>query len=122
DRREYGLANGFRIGFYRVGMLFAGAVLMLSGWFGWPQAYLLGGAVFACNAVMALCAPREAARGARGGSVATEFALLRAQPLWIVALGLVLVGLLWPAAGPLVQAFGWDAGWRMLGPVSTTWW
>ena len=36
DRHEYGLANGFRIGFYRVGMLFAGAVLMLSGWYGWP--------------------------------------------------------------------------------------
>ena len=24
DRREYGMANGFRIGFYRVGMIFAG--------------------------------------------------------------------------------------------------
>ena len=46
DKREYGLANGFRIGFYRVGMLTAGAVLMVSGWFGWSLAYLLAGAGF----------------------------------------------------------------------------
>ena len=107
DRREYGLANGFRIGFYRVGMIFAGAVLMLSGWYGWSLAYALGGAVFACNAVMALLAPPEQPRSSNAGSLATEVKLLRDQPLWIVALALVILGLLWPALAPVAKVLGW---------------
>ena len=90
DRHEYGLANGFRIGFYRVGMIFAGVVLIMSGWLGWSVAYLLGGAVFACNAVMALFAPPEGARLSTPGLLSTEFRLLRDQPLWIAALALML--------------------------------
>jgi PAT family beta-lactamase induction signal transducer AmpG len=119
DKREYGLANGFRIGFYRVGMLTAGAVLMVSGWFGWSSAYLLGGAVFLVNALVVLLAPREPARpGAPPGSVGKEFALLREQPLWVLALGLVLLGLLWPALPPIAKAVGWNG----LAPVAGTWW
>lgn len=118
DRREYGLANGFRIGFYRVGMIFAGAVLMLSGWFGWSLAYLVGGAVFGCNAAMALLAPPEQPRASSTGTVATELRLLRDQPLWIVALALVIVGLLWPALAPIAKTLGWAevAAWNR------TWW
>lgn len=110
DKREYGLANGFRIGFYRVGMLTAGAVLMISGWFGWGIAYLLGSAVFVMNAGLVLLAPREQQRpGAPPGSVARELSLLREQPLWIAALALVLAGLLWPALPPVARAAGWEA-------------
>ena len=36
DKREYGPANGVRIGFYRVGMLFAGFRADAPGWSGWP--------------------------------------------------------------------------------------
>lgn len=118
DRREYGLANGLRIGFYRVGMIFAGAVLMVSGWFGWDLAYVLGGAVFACNAAMALWAPKEAVRVPTNTSVSAEFRLLRGQPLWAVALALVIAGLLWPAIAPLARTLGWSA----LAPLSATWW
>jgi PAT family beta-lactamase induction signal transducer AmpG len=118
SRKEYGLANGVRIGFYRVGMLFAGAVLMMSGWFGWTWAYALGGAVFAANAVMALLAPPEQPRLATGSSLSTEFRLLRDQPLWVAALALVLAGLLWPALAPLASVAGWDAVARW----SATWW
>ena len=107
DRREYGLANGFRIGFYRVGMIFAGVLLMLSGWYGWSLAYTVGGAVFVCNAAMALLAPPEKPRLSSTGTVAAEFKLLRDQPLWIAALGLVIVGLLWPALAPVAKALGW---------------
>jgi PAT family beta-lactamase induction signal transducer AmpG len=112
------MANGLRIGFYRVGMLFAGAVLMLSGWFGWPIAYLLGGAVFAGNAVLVLLAPVEKARTSTTSSLGTEFALLRDQPLWIAALTLVLVGLLWPALTPIAKV----AGWAAVTQWSGTWW
>ncbi|MEW6100283.1 MAG: MFS transporter [Pseudomonadota bacterium] len=119
DKREYGLANGFRIGFYRVGMLTAGAVLMVSGWFGWSLAYLLAGAVFVLNAGLVLLAPREPARpGAPPGSALQELRLLREQPLWVAALALVLLGLVWPALPPLARAFGWPG----LNAWGSTWW
>lgn len=118
ERDEYGMANGFRIGFYRVGMLFAGAVLMLSGWFGWPIAYLLGGGVFACNALLVLLAPAEKARVSTTSSLSTEFGLLRDQPLWVGALALVLIGLLWPALTPIAKV----ANWATVTQWSGTWW
>lgn len=118
DRREYGMANGFRIGFYRVGMIFAGVVLIMSGWLGWSAAYLVGGAVFMCNALMALFAPPEGARLSTPGTLATEFALLRDQPLWIAALALVLIGLLWPALAPIAKVAGWSA----VAEWNKTWW
>ena len=118
ERDEYGMANGLRIGFYRVGMIFAGVVLMLSGWLGWTGAYLLGGVVFALNGLVALLAPPEKARVSTPTSLATEFSLLREQPVWAVALGLVLVGLLWPALGPIAKA----AQWGGIASVAGTWW
>ena len=118
DKREYGLANGVRIGFYRVGMLFAGVVLMLSGWYGWAWAYALGAGVFAANALIVLLAPREPVRAAVRGSVQRELALLRDQPLWIAALALVVGGLLWPVLGPLARAFDWPA----IVAASGAWW
>jgi PAT family beta-lactamase induction signal transducer AmpG len=118
ERDEYGMANGFRIGFYRVGMLFAGVVLMLSGWFGWPIAYVLGGAVFAANAMLVLLAPMEKSRVSTTSSLSTEFSLLRDQPLWVGALALVLVGLLWPALTPIAKV----AGWTSVTQWSGTWW
>ncbi|HKX94812.1 MAG TPA: MFS transporter, partial [Methylibium sp.] len=76
DKREYGLANGFRIGFYRAGMLTAGVLLMVSG-----------ALVFLLNAGMALMAPAEKPRvGYAPSSVASELTLLRGQPLFVVAI------------------------------------
>ncbi len=118
DKREFGLANGIRIGFYRVGMLFAGVVLMLSGWVGWPWAYALGGAVFGVNAAMALLAPPEKARLSTPGTVGNEIRLLRDQPQWLAALALVIGGLLWPVLAPLARALDWGAVVAMSG----TWW
>jgi MFS transporter, PAT family, beta-lactamase induction signal transducer AmpG len=118
DRREYGMANGFRIGFYRVGMIFAGAMLMLSGWYGWSLAYVLGGAVFACNGAMALFAPVEKPRPFTPGTLAVEMKLLRDQPLWIAALALVIFGLLWPALAPVAKF----AGWAAVAEWNKTWW
>ena len=118
DRHEYGLANGFRIGFYRVGMIFAGVLLMVSGWLGWGVAYFLGGAMFAVNAACALLAPPEQQILSDRSNVATEFALLRAQPAWLLALGCVILGLLWPALAPLARAAQWSA----VTQWSATWW
>ena len=119
DKREYGLANGIRIGFYRVGMLFAGVVLMLSGWVGWAWAYALGAGVFTINATLVLLAPREPARSGSTGTVKSELALLRDQPLWIAALALVVVGLLWPMLKPVARALDWPA---VIAASGAWWW
>lgn len=119
DKREYGLANGFRIGFYRAGMLTAGVLLMVSGWLGWSAAYAFGAAVFLFNGGVVLLAPPEKPRvGPAPSSVAGEWQLLRDQPLFLVAIGLVILGLLWPVFGPLSRSFGW-AG---LSPLVGAWW
>jgi PAT family beta-lactamase induction signal transducer AmpG len=118
DRNEYGLANGFRIGFYRVGMIFAGVLLMVSGWLGWSVAYFLGGAMFAVNAACALLAPPEHQVVSDRSKVATEFALLRSQPAFLLALACVILGLLWPASAPLARV----AHWTSVMAWSDTWW
>ena len=75
DQDELGLANGIRIGLYRVGMLASGFVLMASDWLGWPGAFALSAGVFFALAAACLDrAPRAGAhdaarqrpRGARG--------------------------------------------------------
>lgn len=119
DKREYGLANGFRIGFYRAGMLTAGVLLMVSGTLGWSMAYALGALVFLLNGGMALLAPAEQPRvGHAPSSVGAELTLLKGQPLFIVAIALVLAGLLWPALGPLARHFGWSE----VQAVAGAWW
>ena len=118
DRHEYGLANGFRIGFYRVGMIFAGVLLMVSGWLGWGMAYFLGAAMFGVNAAFALLAPPEKNVISDRADVATEFGLLRDQPAWLLALACVIVGLLWPAFAPLAKVAGWSA----VAQWSGAWW
>jgi PAT family beta-lactamase induction signal transducer AmpG len=119
DEREYGLANGLRIGFYRAGMLAAGVLLMVSGALGWGAAYGLGALIFLLNAGMALLAPPEKRRAGRApGSVATELGLLRGQPMFIVALGFLLAGLLWPVLAPLARALDWSA----VQAVAGSWW
>jgi len=122
DTREYGLANGLRIGFYRAGMLAAGGLLIVAGWSGWSLAWALGAAVFVLNGGLALLAPPERERlGKPPASVGAEFALLRTQPMFIVALALVLVGLLWPVLPPLLK---WLARPELaaLQAVSGAWW
>ena len=122
---QYGLANGLRIGFYRVGMLAAGALLVLAGWLGtpgqpaWSAAYLAGAALMTLNASLILLAPAQALREPPPpGAITDEWQTLRSQPLWLLALGLVLLGLLWPVLGPIAKALSWSA----VQAISATWW
>ena len=59
NRDEMGLANGVRIGFYRVGMLAAGVILILSDLLGWGGAFACAGLMFVGCAAGCLAAPRE---------------------------------------------------------------
>lgn len=116
NKDELGRANGFRIGFYRVGMLAAGVLLWMSDVAGWTNTYLLAACLFAVLAVTMLLAPKEPPRPARAepGKLADELRTLGRQPILIVALGLFLAGLLWPVLGALnIEA---------LKPVKGTWW
>ncbi len=130
SKGQLGVANGLRIGFYRVGMLTAGGMLMCAGWLGTPQAphwqaaYAMGAALLLINGLMACMAPAspisagsQAIRDTKS-TVGAEWALLRAQPVWLLALGLVLLGLLWPALGPVAKI----AGWAQVQAISSTWW
>ncbi|MGI4848176.1 MAG: MFS transporter [Janthinobacterium lividum] len=116
DKRELGLANGFRTGFYRVGMLAAGILLWFSDHLGWTATYVLAGVIFLVIAVVSLLAPKEPARPARDApeSLGSELSALAAQPLLMVALLLFVLGLLWPVLGALKSAW--------LLPLKATWW
>lgn len=59
DKKELGRANGLRIGFYRVGMLAAGFILILSDYIGWAGTYLSAAVIFVLLALACLQAPRE---------------------------------------------------------------
>nr|WP_315193105.1 MFS transporter [uncultured Aquabacterium sp.] len=122
---QYGVANGLRIGFYRVGMLAAGGMLVLAGWMGtatqpaWSVAYAAGAALMLLNAALILLAPAQPPAPPRpAGAAAAEWLALRAQPLWLLALGLVMAGLLWPVLGPVAKALQWSP----VLAVSGTWW
>ncbi len=112
NKQELGLANGFRIGFYRVGMLTAGVLLWFSDVAGWTATYGLAGALFVGLAVASLLAPREPARvtPADSGSVSREFAALAQQPMLVAALLLFVAGLLWPVV--IAFAPAWSDGLR----------
>ncbi len=129
---QLGVANGLRIGLYRVGMLMAGALLVAAGWLGTPQspnwqaAYGLGAALMVLNAVLISFAPASAPAPLKsaeeqalpGSALGREWAMLREHPAFLVALGLVMGGLLWPVLGPLGKALGWI----WLKPYSGLWW
>jgi PAT family beta-lactamase induction signal transducer AmpG len=116
DKRELGLANGFRIGFYRVGMLAAGILLWFSDVAGWTSTYGLASVLFFIIAAFSIFAPKEPPRPAREApsSLGSELSALAQQPMLIVALLLFIAGLLWPVLGVL------DAEW--LKPYKGAWW
>jgi PAT family beta-lactamase induction signal transducer AmpG len=116
NKCELGLANGFRIGFYRVGMLAAGVLLWFSDVAGWTSTYGLAAVLFFTIAAITLMAPKEPPRpaGEAPSSLGNELSALARQPILIVALLLFIAGLLWPVLGAV------DIGW--LKPYKSNWW
>ena len=96
NRDELGLANGIRIGFYRVGMLAAGAMLVLSDWTSWQNAFICGAVAFAGCAAAVLAAPREQYRARVAPRMHELFDRMARQPLLAAGLAcfaLFVVGL-----------------------------
>jgi PAT family beta-lactamase induction signal transducer AmpG len=115
DRQELGLANGIRIGFYRVGMLASGLVLILSDWLTWSGAFVCGAAILAACAVAVLLAPRE--RDVVRDEVLSlraELARVLADPRAAALVAGLALGTLWLADG----ALGWSAGRPAFWPIA----
>jgi len=148
SRDQMGVANGIRIGFYRVGMLAAGGVLLAADLLGtpghpaWAAAYGLAALLQVGNAVALSLAPAlpersaslpaapSAASPAASPAAAPvspaeqgpgSWAVLRTQPVWLLALGLMLAGLLWPVLGTVAK---WSQApfWAPVLAVAGTWW
>jgi PAT family beta-lactamase induction signal transducer AmpG len=117
NKRELGLANGLRIGFYRVGMLASGFVLMLTDVWGWTGTYLTAMAVLILAGSACLLAPREVERPGSGTlTLSHEFKALVTHP---AAFGLVVLFLL-GALGLADQAVGWSERHRLFWPAALT--
>ena len=102
---ELGLANGIRIGLYRVGMLASGFVLMASAWLGWQGAFFVATGMLAVLALACLAAPRERVLVPHQASVGAELTALAHSPFALVVLWGFLLGVVALADG----AANWSA-------------
>jgi len=114
DRHELGLANGIRIGFYRVGMLASGLVLILSDWITWPGAFLCGAGILAACATAVLMAPRERtiARDEQL-SLRAEMVRIVADPRSAVLVAGLALGTLWLLDNVLHWSGAWPRFWSV---------
>lgn len=95
EKNELGMANGLRNGFYRVGMLAAGFILILSDWLGWAATYMAGAGILACCGVVCLFAPDEKQINSRSNiSISQEGKNLARHPLALLGVYLVFLGVL----------------------------
>lgn len=99
--RDLGRANGVRIALYRVGMLTAGAMLVLADAVGWTLACLVGALVLVGNGIACRLAPAEPTRPPRPAQAAGP----DARPLRrALGAGLLAGGLTWLALRGVVSA------------------
>ena len=104
SKDELGLANGVRIGMYRVGMLASGAVLMASDALGWSGAFVCASVIFFGLAVVSLVAPPERQVVVPRASVAAELATIARSPFALAVVAGFALGIVWLADG----AVGWS--------------
>ncbi len=97
DKREMGLANGLRIAFYRVGMLAAGFILILSDYIGWSGTYLsAAGLLLLMGSIILFNAPKEKPyQRPEGIRLAAELKNLSRHPAAFASVILFLLGALW---------------------------
>jgi PAT family beta-lactamase induction signal transducer AmpG len=123
---ELGLANGIRIGLYRVGMLASGFVLMASDWLGWPGAFAVAAGIFVVLAAACLAAPREQALATARAPVGAELAALARSPFALAVLFGFVLGVVWLADNTggwsrSAPGFWWYAALGALAGVGIVW-
>jgi len=95
-KKELGMANGLRIGFYRVGMLASGFVLILSDYVGWSGAYMAAAGILVLSGFFCLNAPKEKAYTRKEGtSLLGELTRLIHRPRTFGIVVLFFLGTLW---------------------------
>ncbi len=96
NKNEMGFANGLRIGFYRVGMLASGVILILSDYLRWSGAYLTAAVMLGLVGLVCLCAPREKNYvREKSLGLGRELRALFLQPTALGAILLFLLGCVW---------------------------
>ena len=93
EKGEIGLANGLRIGFYRVGMLGAGFILISSDVLSWRAAFLVAASIFMAASILVLFAPKEKERSGKSGpSMTTEIGAILRRPRLLGFILLFMLG------------------------------
>ena len=97
DKDELGLANGIRIGFGRVGILAAGAILILADYATWSGAFTIAAALLGVLALTMLAAPKEGPRPitAPTSSLGAELKSVITRPSTLAAILGMLLFVLW---------------------------
>lgn len=97
DKQELGMANGIRIAFGRVGILAAGAILILSDYLSWPGAFAAAGGLIGVFGLVCLAAPKErdALSSVRPVTLTAELKGLFRRPKATVAVLGLFLGTLW---------------------------
>ncbi len=96
EKGELGLANGLRIGFYRVGMLASGFVLILSDYISWSGAYVVAAVILVGLGFVCLRAPKEKIVAAKKTiALGSEFKKIFHHPKAFGVVLLFFLGTLW---------------------------
>lgn len=119
DKREFGLANGVRIGLYRVGLLTAGALLWCEPIIGWPGIYFCSALIILLMGLACRMAPPEQpALAVHTVTAGAELKLFLRQPVVIAPALFLLCGLLSFALGGALDQMGMPAAARVMPAVS----
>ena len=111
DVRELGVANGIRVGAYRIALIVAsGGLVALAGSFGWRVVFAVAAAIMGAVALLALGAPRRDRAPRHHPLLEPALALLRLPYLWAVVLFVLTFKLGDLAMQPMVAPFWVDRG------------
>ena len=100
EKKELGVANGVRIGFYRVGLITTGALLMMEPWIGWSGIYFAAAGIVAAMGVACRMAPPELPGGGRTKTTAADELKTLARHPAIFAPAILLIAALVSVVSP----------------------
>lgn len=91
NKEEYGVANGVRIGLYRVGLIATGGLLVLQPLIGWNGVFMAAAAVMVVMGIFCRSAPPELPGGGRTKVAASDeiLRLIREPLVFLPALTLI---------------------------------
>ena len=111
DVRELGVANGIRVGAYRIALIVtSGGLVALAGSVGWSAVFTVAAAIMGALALLVLAAPRRDRAAQHHSLLEPARALLDVPYLWAVVLFVLTFKLGDLAMQPMVAPFWVDRG------------